>query len=81
MLAFSTWKKKAREAGYSLQRGYQRYLHKGWGYVKDPDGNRRIGYQVMDTKTGLLLSLSYTDLFDHALSEKEAIALLRELIA
>lgn len=81
MSTFSTWKKKASEAGYSLQRGYQRYLHKGWGYVKDPDGNRYIGYQVMDYRTGLLVYPSYTDLFDHALSEKEAIALLRKLIA
>lgn len=81
MYTFSTWKKKANEAGYSLQRGYQRYLRQGWGYVKDSDGNHCIGYQVMDNRTGFLVYPSYTDLFDHALSEEEATALLRELIA
>ena len=33
MYSLSTLAKKASKAGYSVQRGYQRYLHKGWGYV------------------------------------------------
>ena len=31
--SLSTLKKKANDAGYSFQEGYQRYIRKGWGYV------------------------------------------------
>lgn len=31
--SLSTLRKKANEAGYSFQKGYQRYNHDGWGYV------------------------------------------------
>ena len=80
MYPFSTLKKKALDAGYSIQHGYQRYLHKGWGYVVDPGGNRCIGYQIRDNRTGLLVYPSNSDLWDHALSEAEAIELLHKLI-
>lgn len=80
MYVLSTMRKKALEAGYSFQRGYQRYLRKGWGYVTDADGNRCVGYQIQDKRTGNLVYPSYNDLWDHALSEAEAIELLQELI-
>ena len=80
MYSLSTLTKKASKAGYSVQRGYQRYLHKGWGYVTDSDGVRRVGYQVRDERTGFLVYPSYNDLWDHALSETEAISMLQGLI-
>jgi hypothetical protein len=79
MLMISTMKKKANEADYSLQRGYQRYLHPGWGYRRDADENRIVGYQIFDRRAGVLVWPSYNDIHDHALSESEAIKLLNEL--
>lgn len=32
--SLSTLRRKAHEAGYSFQKGYQRYNHDGWGYVR-----------------------------------------------
>ena len=80
MYSLSTLVKRASKAGYSVQCGYQRYLHKGWGYVTDSDGIRRIGYQVRDNRTGFLVYPSNNGLWDHALSETEVISLLQGLI-
>ena len=46
--SLSTLKKKANDAGYSFQEGYQRYNRKGWGYVPATDGHRVVGYQIFD---------------------------------
>lgn len=80
MYSLSTLVKKANKAGYSLQHGYRRYLHKGWGYVTDANGVRQMGYQVQDNQTGFLVYPSNNDLWDHALSETESIMLLQKLI-
>lgn len=45
--SLSTLKKKANDAGYSFQEGYQRYNRKGWGYVPATDGDRVVGYQIL----------------------------------
>lgn len=77
--AISTLKKKAREHGYSLQCGYQRYFHPGWGYVRDYLGNRTRGYQILDYCAGYVIcGTGY--LHDYSLTEEEAVSRLRELL-
>lgn len=44
--SLSTLRRKAHEADYSFQKGYQRYNHDGWGYVRAGDGERIVGYQI-----------------------------------
>ena len=62
----STLKKKANDAGYSFQEGYQRYNRKGWGYVPATDGDRVVGYQNgrfmdMDIEEGLAMHKDIDD--------------------
>ena len=75
------FEKKANEAGYSFQEGYQRYNRKGWGYVPATDGDRVVGYQIFDYQSGFLVYPSYNDIHDHALELEEAVTLLKELCA
>lgn len=49
--SLSTLRRKAHEADYSFQKGYQRYNHDGWGYVRACDGERIVGYQILDYRT------------------------------
>ena len=56
--SLSTLKRKADKAGYSFQKGYQRYLHTGWGYRTDATGERIIGYQIIDNHTGFCVQRS-----------------------
>ena len=79
--SLSTLKKKANDAGYSFQEGYQRYNRKGWGYVPATDGDRAVGYQIFDYQSGFLVYPSYNDIHDHALELDEAVTLLKELCA
>lgn len=81
LYSLSTLKRKANAAGYSFQKGYQRYIHNGWGYRTDTDGERIIGYQIYDHRTGVLVHPSNNDLHDHALDLEEAVKLLQELCA
>lgn len=79
--SLSTLRKKANEAGYSFQKGYQRYNHDGWGYVHTLDGERIVGYQILDYHTNLLVYPSNNEIHDHAMELDEAVALLKELCA
>lgn len=81
LYSLSTLKRKANEAGYSFQKGYQRYIHDGWGYRSDGNGVRIIGYQIFDYRTCVLVHPSNNDLHDHALDLEEAVKLLQELCA
>lgn len=81
MYSLSALKKKAGEAGYSLRKGYQRYNHKGFGYVLAADGERIVGYQIFDNQSGFLVYPSYNDIHDHALEFEEAVTLLKALCA
>ena len=36
--SLSTLRRKAHEAGYSFQKGYQRYWYNDWGYVRTRNG-------------------------------------------
>ena len=76
----STLKKKAREAGYSLQYGRQHYLHKGWGIVRDWTGEPIMGYQIYSYTDGVLVA-GYDDINDHTLTEDEARSLIMDLLA
>lgn len=77
--SLSALKKKANMAGYSFQKGYQRYNHDGWGYVLTADGERVVGYQIFDYQTGFLVYPSCNDIHDHAMELEEAAALLEKL--
>lgn len=79
--SLSTLRRKAHEAGYSFQKGYQRYVHDGWGYVRTLDGERIVGYQIFDHQSGFLVHPSYNDVHDHAMGLEEAVMLLKELCA
>ncbi len=80
MYAISTLKKKARDAGYSLRCGYQRYHHPGWGYVRDCNGNRFRGYEIFDYRSNFVI-YGINDLWNYDLSEDEAVSRLRELLS
>lgn len=77
--SLSTLRRKAHEAGYSFQKGYQRYNHDGWRYVRRGDGECTVGYQIFDYHTNLLVGSSYNDIHDHAMGFEEAVSLLKEL--
>ena len=77
--AISTLQKKAREGGYSLQCGYQRWYHPGWGYVMDCSDNKIRGYQIFDYSTGFVIyGAGYVH--DYDLTREEAVFVLRELL-
>lgn len=76
--SLSTLKKKANKAGYSFQKGYQRYLH--WhGYVRTETGERIVGYQIFDYRLNALVWPSYDTISDHAMDYDTAASLLKEL--
>lgn len=77
--SLSTLKKKANKAGYSFQKGYQRYHHPGYGYVRTETGERIVGYQIFDYRLNMLVWPSYGELKDHALDYDTAASLLKEL--
>ena len=79
--SLSTLRKKANEAGYSFQKGYQRYNHDGWGYVHTLDGERIVGYQVLDYRSNCLVYPSNNDIHDHAMGLDKSVALLKDLCA
>lgn len=79
--SLSTLRRKANEAGYSFQKGYQRYNHDGWEYVRTEDDERIVGYQIFDYQSGFLVHPSYNDIHDHAMELDEATLLLKELCA
>jgi len=81
LYSLSTLKRKANAAGYSFQKGFQRYIHNGWGYRKDDNGDRITGYQILDNRTGFLVHPSNNDLHDHALDLEEAVKLLQKFCA
>lgn len=81
LYSLSTLKRKASKAGYSFQKGYQRWNHEGWGYVTDDNGDRIVGYQILDVCTGYFVYPSTNDLHDHALDLEEAVKLLQKLCA
>ena len=80
MLNIYVLKRFANKAGYSFQYGYRHWLPRGWGNVLE-NGKLVKGYQILDHSTGYLVRPSYTDMYDHALSYEEAVALLRDLCA
>ena len=73
--SLSTLRKKANEAGYSFQKGYQRYNH------DTLDGERIVGYQVLDYRSNCLVYPSNNDIHDHAMGLDKAVALLKDLCA
>ena len=75
--AISTLKKKARESGFSLREGYQRYHHDRWGYCLDNNGNRIKGFEIYDYHNGLVLYPH--DLYSYAMTEEEARDLILKL--
>lgn len=79
LYSLSTLKRKANEAGYSFQKGFQRYIYEGWGYVTDANEERITGYQILDNRTGFFVHPSTNDLYDHALDLEEATKLLQTL--
>ena len=78
-MSLRTIQKKANEHGFSFQKGYQRYIYDGWGFVKDEEGNKIVGYQILDNTTGIPVGSLYNRLWDHELDFEEAIDLLKNL--
>ena len=77
---YKSIQKKANEAGLSLRKGYQKYLDKIFGnYVTDENGEKIVGYEVYDYQTNYCIRPSYNDLYDHALTLKEAVNLVKEI--
>ena len=77
--SLSTLKKKANNAGYSFQKGYQRYLNPSWGYFRTVKGERIVGYQIFDYRLNGLVWPSYDTISDHAMDYDTAVSLLKEL--
>ena len=78
MLSLNTLRRRALNAGYELQKGKQRYLHRGWGLVRDYAGNTYDGYQVYDQRLGAVVA-GLNDINDHDLDLCEAVDALRRL--
>lgn len=81
MYSMSTLRRKARQAGYSFEKGYQRWLPRGWGLVYDCNGDKTVGYQIRDIYINYLVWPSCTEMYDHALDLDEAVELLEKLCA
>ena len=65
MLDEKTLRKRAKEAGYKIHKGFQHYTVGGgiWTYA---DGERETGYLVTDLATDTCVWGSYNDIVDHA---------------
>lgn len=66
--------RRAKNVGLILEKGYRKYMHQGWGYVRDEHGNRIEGYQLFDHEKGQYLPVSYDDIYTHLMTDIEAVA-------
>lgn len=78
--SISTLRRKATKAGYTLSKGYQRYhCNPDWGFCRDVDGNKIVGYMLYNDSTGFYEWPSYTNLWDYNLSLEDLVLLMKEL--
>ena len=71
-------RKKAKNAGYILSKGFVHYLYNNSVY-KDNLGNRITGYELIDTSTGFSVYGSYDNCFDHLWSLDDAETFLKNI--
>lgn len=78
--SISTLRRKASKAGYTFCKGYQRYhCNPEWGFCRDADGNKIVGYMLFNDSTGLYVWPSYNNLWDYSMSLEEIVSLMEEL--
>lgn len=65
---------RAKNVGLHLEKGFQKYMHQGWGYVTDEQGNRIEGYQLFDCTMGLYHPASHNDIYTHCMTDIETVA-------
>lgn len=58
-------RKVAKENGYILHKGFVHYLCGGYPVFRDSNGNRKVGYTLIDTETNTYVWGSYNNCFDH----------------
>lgn len=75
----SILRQKAAKSGYSLSKGYQRFHTPGWGFRRDENGAKIVGYMLYDNSTDFAVWPSYNNLWDHALSLEEVMSLMNEM--
>lgn len=78
MYTISALKRKAKEAGYTLCEGYQKYYHTGWGYRTDSDGQRIRGFEIYDPRCGYTI-FPKNDMWSYGYTLDEVFELLKEL--
>ena len=79
MYSENTIRKKAKDAGYYVTKGFQHYLgnknYPVWTYA---NGERVIGYNVEDLSLGCLVWGCYNNVIDHLWSLEDVDIFLRE---
>jgi len=68
MMSEKTLRRRAERIGFKLEKGYQKYLNPEWGFVRDEDGEKIVGYQLWNMYTGLYVWGSYSELCTHILT-------------
>lgn len=67
MYSLTTLRRRAYEAGYRIEKGFQHYLLRGYPVCRDCNGEAYTGYDVRDLATGQLVYESgcYDSNYDH----------------
>ena len=78
MYSERTLRRKAAKIGYGINKGYQHWLDKGYPIFCDCNGEKSIGYQVIDYSTGFAVWGSYDRMLDHLWSLGDVEQFLKE---
>lgn len=62
--SYETIRKKAREAGFKVNKGFQHYWRNG-AVIRDYNGAAYTGYIVENLSTGMLVWGCYDEHYDH----------------
>ena len=76
----NTLRRRAKKIGFTVEKGYQRYLNEKWGTVKDSNGNRIIGYSLYNPE-GIEVNAPFdsTACHDHEMTIEELEFYLQKL--
>ena len=56
-------RKLADSKGYKLCKGYVGYMNQGWGLYHDENGNKEVGYSLIDLSANTFVWGCYNEIF------------------
>ena len=78
MLSEKTLRRRAIRLGYSVSKGYQRYLRKPNPICRDYNGEPITGYNVTDLRLNCLVWPCFDEARDHLFTLTDVVDFLRE---